>query len=78
MKAGKCPDRVIWITKDHLRYDCIGANGNSAICTPNLDALAADAVNFTVRPILDMPVFEKIPFLQAFFSTGCQIDAWHL
>ena len=29
-----------------MRYDCIGANGNSAIHTPNLDALVADAVNF--------------------------------
>lgn len=32
---------------DQQRWDCIGANGNSIIKTPNLDSLAQDGVNFT-------------------------------
>ena len=39
------PERVIWITTDHMRYDCIAAYGNSAIHTPNLDRLAKGGVN---------------------------------
>ena len=38
------PRHVLWITTDHLRYDCLGANGNPAIHTPNLDRLAAGGV----------------------------------
>ncbi len=38
------PRHILWITTDHLRYDCIGANGNPAIRTPNLDRLAAGGV----------------------------------
>jgi arylsulfatase A-like enzyme len=40
------PQRVVWITTDHMRFDCVGAYGNGAIHTPNLDALAAGGVNF--------------------------------
>lgn len=40
------PRHVVLITTDHMRYDCIGANGNAAIHTPNLDKLAAGGVNF--------------------------------
>ncbi len=40
------PQRVIWITSDHMRYDCIGAYGNACLHTPNLDRLAAGGVNF--------------------------------
>lgn len=46
MNDRRSPDRVIWITTDHMRHDCIGANGNSSIYTPNLDALVAGAVSF--------------------------------
>lgn len=35
------PRHIIWITTDHMRYDCISANGNPAVRTPNLDRLAA-------------------------------------
>ncbi len=35
------PRHIIWITTDHMRYDCVGANGNPAVHTPNLDRLAA-------------------------------------
>ncbi len=40
------PQRVIWITSDHMRADCIGAYGNGAIRTPNLDYLVERGVNF--------------------------------
>lgn len=40
------PQRVLWITTDHMRFDCIGAYGNAAIHTPNLDYLAGHGVNF--------------------------------
>ncbi len=39
------PERVIWITTDHMRFDCIAAYGNAAIHTPNLDHLAEHGVN---------------------------------
>jgi arylsulfatase A-like enzyme len=39
------PERVIWITTDHMRFDCIGAYDNDAIHTPNLDRLAEHGVN---------------------------------
>jgi arylsulfatase len=42
--AADRPRHIIWITTDHLRYDCISANGNAAIRTPNLDRLAASGV----------------------------------
>jgi len=39
------PRHIIWITTDHMRYDCVGANGNPAVRTPNLDRLAAGGVS---------------------------------
>jgi arylsulfatase A-like enzyme len=45
MTPAPTPRNIIWITTDHLRYDCIGANGNEAIRTPNLDRLAANGVS---------------------------------
>ncbi|MFP4052727.1 MAG: sulfatase [Phycisphaerae bacterium] len=44
--AAKRPKHVVLITTDHMRYDCVGAYGNPAMHTPNLDALAAGGVNF--------------------------------
>ncbi len=41
------PKNVIWITTDHMRFDCINAHGNSAMYTPNLDYLAENGVTFT-------------------------------
>lgn len=40
------PQRVIWITTDHMRYDCIGAHGNNEIHTPVLDKLVNEGVSF--------------------------------
>jgi len=38
---------VIFIMTDQQRWDCVGANGNGVIKTPNLDRLAASGANFT-------------------------------
>ena len=38
---------VLLILADQFRFDCIGANGNRLIRTPNLDRLAAGAANFS-------------------------------
>lgn len=46
---------VLWIMCDQLRFDCIGANGNHIIKTPNLDRLAAASANFS-RAFVQAPV----------------------
>ncbi len=38
---------ILFIMTDQHRWDCIGANGNELIKTPNLDRLAAEGANFT-------------------------------
>ncbi|MCK4966332.1 sulfatase-like hydrolase/transferase, partial [bacterium] len=38
---------ILFIMTDQQRYDCIGANGNNIIQTPNLDRLAAQSANFS-------------------------------
>jgi arylsulfatase A-like enzyme len=40
------PKHIVLISTDHMRYDCVGAYGNDAIHTPNLDRLAGSGVNF--------------------------------
>ena len=37
---------VILIMVDQMRYDCMGANGNEVISTPNLDMMANSGYNF--------------------------------
>ena len=37
---------IVFMFCDDLRYDCIGANGNEIIHTPNIDSLAAKGVSF--------------------------------
>ncbi len=37
---------ILFIMTDQQRYDCVGANGNNRIRTPNIDALAAESANF--------------------------------
>ncbi len=46
MSPSPTPSNIIWITTDHMRYDCIGAHGNSAMHTPNLDRLVENGVSF--------------------------------
>jgi arylsulfatase len=38
---------ILFIMTDQHRWDCLGANGNELIKTPNLDRLAAQSANFT-------------------------------
>lgn len=45
-QPGKKPN-IVLIIADQLRYDCVGANGNRLIRTPNIDRLAAQSANFT-------------------------------
>lgn len=40
------PKHVVWITTDHMRYDCVGAHGNPAMHTPTLDRLAREGIDF--------------------------------
>ncbi|MFP4550894.1 MAG: sulfatase-like hydrolase/transferase [Spirochaetales bacterium] len=61
------PQNVIWITTDHMRYDCIGAHGNPAMHTPHLDRLVNAAVSFD-RCYANSPVCMPS---RASFMTGC-------
>ena len=38
---------ILFIMGDEQRYDCVGANGNPLIRTPNLDALAEQSANLS-------------------------------
>jgi arylsulfatase len=38
---------ILFIMCDQMRYDAIGANGNSKIATPHLDELSRNSVHFT-------------------------------
>lgn len=38
---------ILFLMADQFRSDCLGANGNRLIKTPNLDRLAAGAANFS-------------------------------
>lgn len=53
-KAARKPN-VLWIMCDQLRYDCVGANGNRIIKTPNLDRFARESANFS-RAFVQAPV----------------------
>ena len=46
MESTTMPRNVIWITTDHMRYDFIGAHGNTDMHTPNLDALINQGISF--------------------------------
>ena len=41
------PRHVVWITTDHMRWDFLGAHGQAAMHTPNLDALVAGGASFS-------------------------------
>lgn len=62
------PERIILVTADHMRGDCIGAWGNSEIVTPNLDRLAAGGANYT-RCFCQNPVCmpSRASFLTGFY-----------
>ncbi|MEM7011598.1 MAG: sulfatase-like hydrolase/transferase [Verrucomicrobiota bacterium] len=56
---------ILWIMTDQQRYDCLGANGNDLIQTPNLDRLASESVNFS-HAFVQSPVCT--PSRACFFS----------
>jgi arylsulfatase A-like enzyme len=61
------PKHVIWITCDHLRWDNIGAHGQTFAHTPNIDRLVNGGISFSqcfAQSPLCMPS-------RASFMTGC-------
>src|SRR5690348_15186742 len=44
---GRPRPNILFLMADQFRYDCLGANGNNVIRTPNLDRLAAQSANFS-------------------------------
>src|SRR5579863_2185519 len=45
--ANRPAPNILFLMADQFRYDCLGANGNQLIHTPNLDRLAAQSANFS-------------------------------
>jgi arylsulfatase len=56
---------ILFIMADQLRYDCVGANGNSLIKTPHLDRLAQQSANFS-HAFVQAPVC--VPSRASFFT----------
>ena len=56
---------ILFIMTDQQRWDCIAANGNKIIQTPNLDRLAARSVNFS-HACVQAPVC--VPSRVSFFT----------
>jgi choline-sulfatase len=56
---------ILWIMADQLRFDCVGANGNRIIKTPNLDRLAGESANFSLA-FVQAPVC--VPSRASFFT----------
>lgn len=56
---------VLLIMTDQQRYDCLGANGNGIIKTPNLDRLHAQSASFS-RTFVQAPVC--VPSRISFFT----------
>ncbi|MGC9521919.1 MAG: sulfatase family protein [Anaerolineae bacterium] len=72
---------VLWICTDQQRFDTIGALGNDAIRTPNLDRLAAEGVAFT-RAYCQCPICtpSRASFLTGKYPSTIHVnrngDAW--
>ena len=67
-EQGDSSDRrpnILFIMTDQQRWDCVGANGNRLIRTPNLDRLAASGANFT-HAFVQSPVC--VPSRVSFFT----------
>src|SRR5438876_11072929 len=56
---------ILFIMADQFRYDCLGANGNRLVRTPNLDRLAAQSANFS-NAFVQAPVC--VPSRISFFT----------
>lgn len=56
---------ILFIMTDQHRWDCVGANGNQQIRTPNFDRLAVEGANFT-HAFVNAPVC--VPSRASFFT----------
>src|ERR1700681_1025262 len=56
---------ILFLMADQFRYDCLGANGNRLVRTPNLDRLAAQSANFA-NAFVQAPVC--VPSRISFFT----------
>ncbi len=63
--ASNSRPNILFIMTDQQRWDCLGANGNSIIQTPNLDRLAKQGANFT-HCFVQAPVC--VPSRASFFT----------
>jgi len=63
--AASAQPNILFIMADQFRYDCLGANGNRLIRTPNLDRLAAQSANFS-NAFVQAPVC--VPSRISFFT----------
>jgi len=64
-QASLRPPNILFIMTDQHRWDCIGANGNKLIRTPNFDRLVAEGANFT-HAFVNAPVC--VPSRASFFT----------
>src|SRR5262245_11742689 len=65
LAQGESQPNVLFIMTDQQRTDCLGANGNRILRTPNLDKLAAQSANF-INAIVQSPVC--VPSRASFFT----------
>lgn len=63
--VGPAKPNILFIMTDQHRWDCLGANGNTLIRTPHLDALAKRSANFT-HAFVQSPVC--VPSRVSFFT----------
>ncbi len=61
----KAHPNILFIMTDQHRWDCVGANGNQLIRTPNFDRLASEGANFT-HAFVNAPVC--VPSRASFFT----------
>ena len=74
MKASEQPN-ILWICTDQQRYDSIAALGNSAVSTPNLDALARQGLAFE-RAYCQSPVCtpSRASFLTGMYPSSLRVN----
>ena len=67
MRAATSSSRpnILFIMSDEQRWDCVGANGDPLIRTPNFNQLAAESANFT-HAVVASPVC--VPSRISFFT----------
>jgi arylsulfatase len=65
LNAATARPNVVFIMADQLRYDCLGANGNHIVQTPNIDRLSAQSANLA-NTFVQAPVC--VPSRISFFT----------